>query len=148
MLSISAGNSVDFTTILANVIGSDAQTLTWDSGNSNLSISGGNTVTIDNNAAGNDTQVQFNNSGTLAGDSGLVYDSTGKKLTVGVGGGTLQVNNIDGYDSVGNGLALRSDNGAGVKSTHVIFRSHVSGVETLFLQGNVDFTNIDTVDLS
>jgi len=148
VLSISAGNSVDFTTILANVIGSDAQTLTWDSGNSNLSISGGNTVTIDNNAAGNDTQVQFNNSGALAGDSGLVYDSTGKKLTVGVGGGTLQVNNIDGYDSVGNGLALRSDNGAGVKSTHIIFRSHVSGVETLFLQGNVDFTNIDTVDFT
>ena len=46
VLSISAGNSVDFTTILANV-NVDAQTLTWDSGNSNLSISGGNTVTID-----------------------------------------------------------------------------------------------------
>ena len=54
VLSISAGNSVDFTTVLADVIGSDAQTLSWDSANSNLSISGGNTVTIDNAAAGND----------------------------------------------------------------------------------------------
>ena len=149
VLSISGGNTVDFTTVLANVIGTDQQTLSWDSANSNLSISGGNTVTIDNVAAGNDTEVQYNNAGVLAGDTGLVYDNTGGKvLKVGVGGGTLQVNNIDGYDSVGNGLALRSDDGSGVKSTHVIFRSHISGIETLFLQGNVDFTNIDTVDFT
>ena len=149
VLSISAGNSVDFTTVLADVIGSDAQTLSWDSANSNLSISGGNTVTIDNAAAGNDTEIQYNNSGVLAGDSGLVYDDAGgKKLTVGVGGGTLQVNNIDGYDGVGNGLMLRSDDGAGTKASHILMRSHISGTETLFLQGNVDFTNIDTVDFT
>jgi hypothetical protein len=149
VLSISAGNSVDFTTILANVIGSDAQTLSWDSGNSILSISGGNSVTIDNNAAGSNTQVQYNSSGTLAGDSGLVYDDTGgKTLKVGVGGGTLHVNNIDGYDSVGNGLMLRSDNGAGVKASHILMRSHVSGTETIFLQGNVDFTSADGVDFT
>ncbi len=149
VLSISAGNSVDFTTVLANVIGSDAQTLSWDSANSNLSISGGNTVTIDNAAAGNDTEIQYNNSGVLAGDSGLVYDDAGgKKLTVGVGGGTLQVNNIDGYDSVGNGLMLRSDDGAGTKASHILMRSHISGTETIFLQGNVDFTSADGVDFT
>ena len=95
------------------------------------------------------TEIQYNNSGVLAGDSGLVYDDAGgKKLTVGVGGGTLQVNNIDGYDGVGNGLMLRSDDGAGTKASHILMRSHISGTETLFLQGNVDFTNIDTVDFT
>ena len=124
VLSISGGNTVDFTTVLGNVSGSSG-------------------------VAGSNTQVQYNDGGVLAGDAGLVYDDAGAKtLKVGVGGGTLQVNNIDGYDSVGNGLMLRSDNGAGTKASHILMRSHVSGTETIFLQGNVDFTGTDGVDFS
>ena len=47
VLSISGGNTVDFTTVLGNVAGDVPQTLSWDTANANLSISGGNTVTLD-----------------------------------------------------------------------------------------------------
>ena len=76
VLSISGGNSVDFTTVLANVVGTDAQTLTYDSANSSLSISGGNTVSLPPNQTL--TWDQANSNLSISG---------GNTVTINVGGG-------------------------------------------------------------
>ena len=77
VLSISGGNSVDFTTVLANVVGADAQTLTYDSANSSLSISGGNTVSLPPNQTL--TWDQANSNLSISG---------GNTVTINVGGGS------------------------------------------------------------
>lgn len=63
--------------------------------NSSITINGtpvslGGTATISASAAGSNTQVQFNSSGSLAGDSGFTFSSTNKAMTL--GGATITAN--------------------------------------------------------
>jgi hypothetical protein len=76
--------------------------------NSSITINGtpvslGGSTTVSASAAGSNTQVQFNSSGSLAGDSGFVFDSTNKLLTLGLAGtstGTLTLaNNASSADA-------------------------------------------------
>ena len=53
----------------------------------NVAITGGTISGVTLPAGGSTTQVQYNNAGAFAGDSGLTYDATNKALTV--GGGTI-----------------------------------------------------------
>jgi hypothetical protein len=63
--------------------------------NSSITINGtpvalGGSTTVSASAAGSNTQVQFNSSGSLAGDSGFTFSSTNKALTL--GGATITAN--------------------------------------------------------
>jgi hypothetical protein len=72
-------------------------------------ISGGGSTS----PGGSDTYVQFNNSGNFGGDSGLTFNSSTDKLTVGgmdVGGG-LAVSGTLGTEKVTNGTFTGNANG-------------------------------------
>jgi hypothetical protein len=113
----------------------------------NLHVTGNITGTL--TASGNDTEVQFNNSGAFAGDSGLTFDSSGgKTLKVGAGGGTVKANSFQGADSVSTGVTFQSDNGSGVKANHLQIQSHTGSVQTVFPSGAVDFTSAGSVDFT
>ena len=117
----------------------------------NLHVTGNITGNITGTltASGNDTEVQFNNSGAFAGDSGLTFDSSGgKTLKVGAGGGTVKANSFQGADSVSTGVTFQSDNGSGVKANHLQIQSHTGSVQTVFPSGAVDFTSAGSVDFT
>jgi hypothetical protein len=72
---------------------------------------GGNTFWATETAgvAGSDTQVQFNDNGSLAGDSGLTYNKTTDTLTAGnvaVSGTTTSSNTTTGALTVAGGLGV------------------------------------------
>ena len=94
---------------------------------------GSQLTNIPNGVTGNNTEIQYNNSGTLGADAQFTFDSTGgKKLVIGTGGGTIQTNNFVGADSVAAPMLIQSDDGAGSKATHVSFTNASGNITTSF----------------
>ena len=101
---------------------------------------GSQLTNIPNGVTGNNTEIQYNNSGTLGADAQFTFDSTGgKELVIGAGGGTIQTNNFIGADSVTAPMLIQSDDGAGSKATHVSF-TNASGTITTSFSGIVNST--------
>ncbi len=94
---------------------------------------GSQLTNIPNGVTGNNTEIQYNNSGTLGADAQFTFDSTGgKELVIGAGGGTIQTNNFVGADSVAAPMLIQSDDGAGSKVTHVSFTNASGNITTSF----------------
>ena len=94
---------------------------------------GSQLTNIPNGVTGNNTEIQYNNNGTLGADAQFTFDSTGgKELVIGAGGGTIQTNNFVGADSVAAPMLIQSDDGAGSKATHVSFTNASGNITTSF----------------
>ena len=128
--------SISVTTAAANGGGG----LTYNSGTGTFTFTPADMTAASATAGGASTQIQFNNNGAFAGDSGFTFDSTGgKTVTIGNGGGKIKTNYWVGADNVVQPMVIQSDNGSGSKATHVAF-TNSGGAPTTTFSGTVNFT--------
>lgn len=96
--------------------------------------------------AGSDTQVQFNDGGTLAGDAGLTYNKTTDTLSVGkaaVVNSTASSNTTTGALTVAGGLGVAgrinvTDMAIGNDTVYATVNNSVIGTNNLFATGTVN----------
>lgn len=91
---------------------------------------------------GSDTQIQFNDDGSLGGDAGLTYNKTNDTVTIAGAGNTLRLNL-----SKGNGESLRITNTNSTGGAAMALSSYgsASGIDTV-LGANLFFNSVGSLD--
>lgn len=92
--------------------------------------------------AGSDTQIQYNNGGSMGGAAQLSYDDSNHRLGIGTNspGTMLQIEGADAYITLKNAT---DENGEGGAETKIIFEDH-SNTALAVLQVSHDGTDNDT----
>jgi len=120
------GNIVSIENELANIADTDAQTLTWDLGTANLSISNGNSVDL--SGLGDQTLSLNTTSNVLTISDGNSVDFTPILGGGGGGTGTAQVERFKiNYDASG-AITSISDVTSGISSTTIVDPSNANGL--------------------
>ena len=121
LLSINNLSNVDFNSVTLDGSNGDGKVLAWDQA---LQVF----APIDQSGvSGLDTEIQFNNSGSLGSDSNLIFDSSQYAVVIGSGvTGRLEAATFIGHADQTTYLSSQT---TGSESTHIALRS-TSGVET------------------
>ena len=112
-------------------------------------LRGDNTwVSVSASAGGSDTHVQFNNGGSLSGDSDFIWNNTTKRLSIGAGASPTARLSISGTSTTVPHLTLVplvNSGGSWATDGMIAYRNN-SGTRDLFLVKDTTLTKILTRD--
>jgi len=115
-------NSGDFANVLQNAATTDARTWTLPDATGTLSLT-------ESAAGGSTTQIQYNNAGALAGDTGFTTDGAGTETIVG------QLN-VDNLRLDGNTVSTTNTNGSLVLAPNGV--GNITSSRNIFLSAGVN----------